>query len=343
MHLINVETLKLEEFFGDGIPPYAILSHTWGKDEEEISFHDIHRGGIEKAGNRPIKFEECCKQAKKDGLGYAWIDTCCINKDSSRELDEAINSMFQWYGKASICYAYLSDVPSGDNPRDPDSMFFSSRWFRRGWTLQELLAPKQLHFYDQTWTFLGKKRDLSCVIQMITGITPPFLLGSVALDEASIAQRMSWAANRATKRQENIAYCLLGIFGVAMPMIYGEGDQAFSRLQEAILKKARDDSILAWGLNPGESTPSQSTDVISAGAFATAPSGFVNCGHIALREQYTPHVNTFEISGGRLRAHLSLYTTPTDVIYGLLNCGPKHNTEQVVGIPHTKTSFSLAS
>ena len=157
MHLTNLETLKLEEFLGDGVPPYAVLSHTWGRDDEEISFRDIRRGCIEKAGGQPIKFKECYKQAKKDGLGYAWTDTCCINKDSSRKLDEPINSMFQWYEKASICYAYLSDVFPGDNPQDSNSKFSSSRWFRRGWTLQELLAPKQLRFYDLTWTFIGKR------------------------------------------------------------------------------------------------------------------------------------------------------------------------------------------
>lgn len=139
MRLINVETLKLDEFLGDKIPPYAILSHTWGKGEEELSFRDIETGNIEKAGK--IKLKGCCEQAKRDDLQYVWIDTCCINKDSSRELEEAINSMFRWYREASICYAYLSDVSSGDNSWDPESKFFSSRWFRRGWTLQELLAP----------------------------------------------------------------------------------------------------------------------------------------------------------------------------------------------------------
>jgi hypothetical protein len=333
MRLINVETFKLEEFFSEVVPPYAILSHTWGDDEEEVTFRDIGRGNIEKAGNRPIKFEGCCKQAKKDGLKYVWIDTCCIDKTNSVELSEAINSMFQWYRKASICYAYLSDVPTRDYPRDPGSKFFSSRWFQRGWTLQELLAPKQLRFYNLAWTFLGTKSEMSVMIQKITGIPRPFLLGWAGLHEASVAQRMSWAAKRVTKRKEDIAYCLLGIFGIVMPMIYGEGDQAFSRLQQEIMKDTRDDSILAWGLNLAESLPSKSTDVVSGGVLATAPSDFENCGHIVSREQYTTPVNIFDISGGRLRAHLSLYTTSAGEIYGLLNCGPEQNIEQVVGIP----------
>ncbi|RYP64442.1 hypothetical protein DL771_008746 [Monosporascus sp. 5C6A] len=236
MRLINVKTRKLESFVG-GVPPYAILSHTWGKDEEELSFHDIQTGNIEKAGK--IKLEGCCEQAKKDNLEYAWIDTCCINKDSSRELDEAINSMFRWYQEASICYAYLSDVPSEDNPKDPGSRFSCSRWFRRGWTLQELLAPKDLHFFDQTWTSIGTKVKMSGIVEKITGIPGEFLRGWTKLYDASVAQR---------------------IFDVTMPMIYGEGDKAFGRLQEEIMKKTRDDSILAWGFSTAESTPSKSTD-----------------------------------------------------------------------------------
>jgi len=333
MRLINVETFKLEEFFGEVVPPYAILSHTWGDDEEEVTFRDIERRSIEKAGNWPIKFDGCCKQAKEDGLKYVWIDTCCIDKTNSVELSEAINSMFQWYQKAFICYAYLSDVPTRDNSRDPGSKFFSSRWFQRGWTLQELLAPKQLRFYNLAWTFLGTKNEMSAMIQKITGIPRPFLLGLAALHEASVAQRMSWAARRVTKRKEDIAYCLLGIFGIMMPMIYGEGDQAFNRLQQEIMKDTRDDSILAWALNPAESLPSNSTDVVSGGVLATAPSDFENCGHIVSREQYTTPANIFDISGGRLGVHLSLYTTSAGEIYGLLNCGPEQNIEQVVGIP----------
>ncbi|RYP66116.1 hypothetical protein DL769_006113 [Monosporascus sp. CRB-8-3] len=334
MRLINVKTRKLETFVGKGIPPYAILSHTWGKAEEELSFRDIQTGNIEKAGK--IKLEGCCEQAKKDNLGYAWIDTCCIDKTDAVELGEAINSMFRWYRKASICYVYLSDVPSGDNSKDPGSSFFSSRWFRRGWTLQELLAPKNLHFFDQTWTSIGTKEKMWGNIEAITGIAREFLVGWAELYEASVAQRMSWAAKRETTREEDIAYCLLGIFDVTMPMIYGEGDKAFGRLQEEIMKKTRDDSILAWGLSLAGSTLSKSIDVLQGGALAAAPSDFANCGRIVLRKRDATPVSTIDISGGRLRVHLSLYTTPAGEIYGLLDCGPEHNNEVVVGIPLDK-------
>ncbi|KAF1970942.1 hypothetical protein BU23DRAFT_590811 [Bimuria novae-zelandiae CBS 107.79] len=336
MRLINVETLKLEEFFDDKIPPYAILSHTWGDPGEEVTFSDIEAEIIEKPGNGTMKLKGCCNQAKDDNLGYAWIDTCCINKDSSRELDEAINSMFQWYRKASICYAYLSDVPPGDNSWDSGSKFFASRWFLRGWTLQELLAPKKLCFYDQTWKSIGRKEDISNEIETITGIPQQFLLGWEDLRKASVAQRMSWDAKRKTTRKEDIAYCLLGIFDVAMSMIYGEGDRALSRLQQEIMKNTGDHSILAWGLNAAESIPSKSTDVVSAGILATAPADFANCGPIVLRKQDATPVDTFDISGGHLRVHISLHTPSAGEIYGLLNCGPEHNTEQVVGIPLRK-------
>src|SRR6266480_3547333 len=168
MRLINVKTFKLEEFFHETIPPYAILSHTWGNEKDEISFHDIEKGNIEKGGIGSIKLKGCCEQAEKDGFKYAWVDTCCIDKTNSVELGEAVNSMFQWYRNASACYAYLSDVPAGDSPRESSSKFFFSRWFQRGWTLQELLAPKSLHFYDSKWLCLGSKRDMSSIIEKIT-------------------------------------------------------------------------------------------------------------------------------------------------------------------------------
>lgn len=164
------------------------------------------------------------------------------------KLSEAINSTFSWYQGAQVCYAYLSDVtwsPTGDSRR---SRFTQSRWFTRGWTLQELLAPQTLIFYDAHWFPLGSKADRSLGIKAATGISAEYLTGKKRLHDASIAQRMSWAANRQTQRKEYIAYSLLGIFGVNMPMLYGEGAKAFIRLQEEIIKESRDLSIFAWGL-----------------------------------------------------------------------------------------------
>jgi len=195
MRLINVKTLRLEEFLDDNIPPYAILSHTWGNDTEELTIRDVELGEVDKPGVGSIKLRGCCKQAEKEGLGYAWIDTCCIDKTNLVELSEAINSMFRWYSRASICYAYLSDVPNNDEPWKPASKFQSSRWFSRVWTLQELLAPSSLRFYNSEWCSLGTKGHLSAIIEKVANIPRQFLLRIAELHNASVAQRMSWAAS----------------------------------------------------------------------------------------------------------------------------------------------------
>ena len=223
MRLINTSTLKLEEFSEEDAPPYAILSHTWGNDSEELTFRQVVNGETDKGNLGSIKLRGCCRQAQKEDLGYAWIDTCCIDKTNLVELSEAINSMYRWYNRAAVCYAYLADVPDNDDPPRPGSKFRSSRWFQRGWTLQELLAPKHLRFYNAEWRSIGTKGTICTVIKNITRVPQQYLLGIASLHSASVAQRMSWAAQRRTKRAEDIAYCLLGIFNVTMPMIYGEG------------------------------------------------------------------------------------------------------------------------
>ncbi|KAI1817834.1 heterokaryon incompatibility protein-domain-containing protein [Poronia punctata] len=343
MRLINVKTFELEDFLDYKAPPYAILSHTWGDDSEELTLRDVETGRTSKPGVGSVKFQGSCRQAEKDGLGYIWIDTCCIDKTNLVELSEAINSMFRWYRNASVCYAYLSDVPARDNDYagEPESKFRASRWFGRGWTLQELLAPKRMRFYNSAWSCLGTKGKLWTVIGEITGIPCPILLGITNLRSASVAQRMSWAAGRETKRKEDLAYCLLGIFGVTMPMIYGEGgDQAFFRLQEQIMKMTRDDSILAWGFTSNEqSSDSDPGQVIAGRALATTPSDFANSGHIVCREQSSTSLNSVEISGGNLRLYLSLLATSADNrAIGLLHCGPDHDPQLVTGIPLAKTA-----
>ncbi|RYO95181.1 hypothetical protein DL764_007729 [Monosporascus ibericus] len=339
MRLINVKSFKLEEFLDYKTPPYAILSHTWGDDCEELTFRDVEEGKFDKLSVGWVKFRGSCRQAEKDGLGYVWIDTCCIDKTNLVELSEAINSMFRWYRRASLCYAYLSDVPGEDDPRKHESKFRTSRWFGRGWTLQELLAPKDVRFYNSAWGYLGNKGSMRAVIGKITGVPRQFLLGITELHSASVAQRMSWAAGRDTKRKEDLAYCLLGIFGVTMPMIYGEGgDQAFFRLQEQIMKTTRDDSILAWGLSVDESPISDPGQVTAGRILAAAPSDFANSGQIVSRELSTMSLNSLDLSGGSLRMHLSLLTTSAGQTIGLLNCGPGRDIQQVIGIPLAKVA-----
>ncbi|KIM98685.1 hypothetical protein OIDMADRAFT_66246, partial [Oidiodendron maius Zn] len=233
MRLLNSRTLQMKEFIDDDdIPPYAILSHTWGEDE--VSLLDMERLDIsQKKGLAKIQF--CCAQAASDNLEWAWVDTCCIDKKSSAELSEAINSMYRWYYKAKICYAFLADVYWTDDAAEIEGRFNSSRWFTRGWTLQELIAPRTIVFFSNDWRSLGTKSQLTSVLSVVTGIDPGYLADKdVRL--ASISKRMSWASSRKTTRTEDIAYCLLGIFDIHMPLLYGEGKRAFRRLQEEILK-----------------------------------------------------------------------------------------------------------
>jgi hypothetical protein len=261
----------LYEFSPNAIPPYAILSHTWCEGDEEVKLQDLGAPGVErKAGYAKIK--GCCRQAQQDGLAYAWVDTCCIDKTSSAELSEAINSMFRWYANAEVCYTYLVDVPYSLDPNDLVS-FRSSRWFTRGWTLQELVAPENVVFYSREWKKLGTKRELTVTISDVTGIHEDILLGR-NLMEVSIANRMSWASRRVTTRPEDIAYCLLGIFGINMPLLYGEDQKAFIRLQEEIIKVSDDHSIFAW-----KSVPHLSTQV-SYGLLALSPHMFRGIGSI---------------------------------------------------------------
>jgi hypothetical protein len=245
MRLLNVHTLKLKPISFDGEdgsrPAYAILSHTW--DRQELSFQDFEQDDREtKEGFAKIR--GCCEQAKRDGLDWVWIDTCCIDKTNSAELSEAINSMYAWYRDSTVCYAFLQDVP----PRKPyidEASFAYARWFSRGWCLQELIAPSKVEFYALDWTLLGTKWSLQNIITKITAI-PSQALFSRNLDQYSIAQRMSWAANRKTSRVEDEAYCLLGIFDIQMPLIYGEGRKSFIRLQTEILQRTEDYSFLIW-------------------------------------------------------------------------------------------------
>jgi hypothetical protein len=340
MRLLNVKTQKFEDFYGDNVPPYAILSHRWG--DEEVTFQDIKSGrlsGWRKSWSRPVKLEGCRLQAKKDNLSYIWIDTCCIDKTNSAELAEAINSMFAWYKNAARCYAYLSDVRSFDDPQEPQSMFRTSSWFTRGWTLQELLAPKELHFYDSKWEPIGTKSELSSIIGEVTRIPRAFLIGWAGLHEASVAQRMSWAANRVTTRTEDIAYCLLGLFGVTMPMIYGEKEQAFVRLQLEIMKNSDDHSILAWGFTSDQYAADGNSLAIPGGALATSPANFADSGGVCIwnKQQTT---NSFEFLGGSLRMQVPLVRNSAGQVFGLLNCSLESDKEKLVGIPLDAVSAS---
>lgn len=252
--LFDTDKFEIKEFNDSQIPPYAILSHRWG--EEEVTLQDIDRIDIkEKQGYKKIK--GCCKIAKESGFGYVWIDTCCIDKTSSAELSEAINSMYYWYGRADICYAYLDDVQSTNEEGTEEGKISSgtkistSMWFTRGWTLQELIAPSDVVFFDKKWIKLGNRTEFEELLSEITRIPRNVLSGVDHLELFSVAQRMSWAAERQTTRLEDQAYCLMGIFGVNMPLLYGERENAFLRLQEEILRISDDPTLFAWKFEDG--------------------------------------------------------------------------------------------
>lgn len=252
------------------IPRYAILSHTWGQPDEgegEVTFEDMANefwktNPKKRYGANKIKMT--CKLAEDEfKLSYAWVDTCCIDKSSSAELTEAINSMFKWYQKAAVCIAYLADWANDD------TSFSHCRWFTRGWTLQELIAPSEVLFFDMGWNFRGGKREIREALHTVTKIDEDVLTGKASVYDIPVAVRMSWAAFRQTKREEDIAYCLLGIFDTHMPMLYGEGQKAFLRLQEQIIQDHADMSIFAWKALP------ENREYYS-GIFASSPREFAD-------------------------------------------------------------------
>ncbi|KAI6128579.1 heterokaryon incompatibility protein-domain-containing protein [Pisolithus thermaeus] len=238
---------------------YAILSHRW---KDEVDYLEItqltkmeNRDEIRKRGGYQ-KIVKSCQQAKIDGLEWIWVDTCCIDKRNSTELSEALNSMFRWYANSRRCYAYLHDIDVF--PTTPDHETFSGskgwpEWFSRGWTLQELIAPTDLQFFNKDWQLIGDKRNLACMLMEITRVPRGVLEDGLAAYGPSVAQVMSWAADRTTTRVEHRAYSLMGLVDVNMPMLYGEGKKAFLRLQQEIIRKSSDQTIFAW--DPTDQTP----------------------------------------------------------------------------------------
>lgn len=241
MRLINIHTLESHEFWGSQNPPYAILSHRWNDDE--VSYKDfVKRRNTDGKGFQKVL--QACKVASNYKVEWLWVDTCCIDRRSSAELSEAINSMFIWYEKAQICIAHLADVEAGPSLKNALAI---SAWFTRGWTLQELVAPNDVDFYDRGWVLVGSKRHFAPLIEEITGIDAAILKKEASISGQSIAKRMSWASNRQTTRAEDRAYSLMGIVGVAMPILYGEGENfAFRRLQRKIDEWSAHASKLSW-------------------------------------------------------------------------------------------------
>ncbi|KAF9775200.1 hypothetical protein IL306_006718 [Fusarium sp. DS 682] len=335
MRLLHTADLELVEFFDDSTPEYAILSHTWG--DEEVTLQEMKPPGS--AGNLKAsnslgqkkgyyKVRNAATVAARDGYKYIWVDTCCIDKTSSAELQEAINSMFRWYKKSARCYVYLVDVPPAEEERPEAvcSQFHRSRWFTRGWTLQELIAPRNLQFRARDWSYLGSKDEDKFIglVSKITSIERSILRGQKSLAQLSVANRMRWASYRQTTRAEDIAYSMLGIFDVNMPLLYGEGKRAFMRLQEEILKKTSDQSIFSWT----SYEPAANDEGSLYGLFAESPMRFRDS--IGIQNfppsPTTPSVPISSTSHGLcvqlyLRPDLEpYYATGTEDYFAILDC-----------------------
>ncbi|KAI0744082.1 heterokaryon incompatibility protein-domain-containing protein [Daedaleopsis nitida] len=270
------------------------------------------------------KVRRACAVAHSEGYRYIWIDSCCIDKTSSAELSEAINSMFEWYRKAGVCYAHLADVDWDDNPVASDSAFRRSKWHTRGWTLQELIAPDSLVFLSQDWEPLGTKHSLAAVVEEATGVDQHVLNEPNAVYAVSVARRMWWASRRKTTRVEDEAYALMGIFAVHIPAIYGEGRSAFTRLQREIAQRVPDQSIFAWGESlSGEHTERKAVQPLLAPAPQEfAPASAVDAiphlrllEHLGLPPDTPPPQFTFTSYG--IQARLPVLVRPTIPVRGL--------------------------
>jgi hypothetical protein len=298
---------------------YAILSHVWG--EREIIFEDIAHDTVQEASEASQdKVYKACEQAAKDDYQYIWIDTCCIDKRSTSELSEAINSMFNWYRDAATCYAYLIDAPDDLGTEEGKTVFARSKWFRRGWTLQELLAPKEVEFFSGNWSPIGEKRALSVLLSEITGIDTEILQDDKPLDSASVARRMSWAAKREVTRPEDRAYSLMGIFSVNMPMLYGEGaEKAFLRLQEEIMKASDDQSLFAW-------VDQSSSPEAIFGLLAPSPFSFLYSNSIIPYQDWEPR-SPYAMTNRGLRIELHLTALKDGLYVAALDCPSPPNFE----------------
>ncbi|KAJ8106603.1 hypothetical protein OPT61_g9426 [Boeremia exigua] len=373
MLLINADTGKLERFNDDRIlPPFAILSHTWGDSEVTLQqYQDLFAHGEEDShlfSTQPgyLKILATRRQAVKDRAFilacakqdyarmdatsrqaikkrhtllyeetetpdpvYVWVDTCCIDKISSADLSEAINSMFRWYSKAQVCYAYLEDFDANLSKRKhtDEQALAKARWFTRGWTLQELIAPRTMRFFDRSWLYdagcetFGDKRSLGPLLARITGIDLNVLTRARDIDAISIARRMSWAAHRETTKEEDIAYSLLGIFGVNIPLLYGEGAAAFVRLQEEILRNSDDQSLFAWQPEDANTLPLHKQNMKNKAengilsVFSSHPRNFIATSNI---DPYTSWGDPPTVTSRGVRFELPLHKVRIELTGGSL-------------------------
>lgn len=338
MRLIQVDTGSFSWFEDPKDVKYAILSHVWDKFPPEQSYQEMVKIQEEvkdqRSGNPDLpscavlarlrpKIRECCKRAREDSIEFVWVDSCCIDKTSSGELTEAINSMFEWYSRAAVCYAFLADVSPEEDPLgvpSSSSTFRQSKWFKRCWTLQELIAPKALRFFSADWTLINGKHELAVVIEEVTGIDADILLHKRPLQSVSVAKRMFWASGRVATRKEDEAYSLMGIFDVNIPTIYGEGSRAFLRLQEEILRSIPDDSLFVWDSNFPD-TGDKAAEIDACLLLAPSPSSFSRSGsveRVSMSAGIDVPLSTYSVTPYGIRANIAFF--PLEEVY------PRNNT-----------------
>jgi len=338
MRLINTTTLQLAgPFLTAELPPYAILSHTWGPDE--LCYQDMsnmtqhmHKRGF-------LKMQRFCQRALQDGYLYGWVDTVCIDKTSSAELSEAINSMYRWYQKSAMCYVVLEDLFTYQASTTLADLQ-KCKWFTRAWTLQELIAPRAVVFVNFDWVEVGRKLEVRFCRKIIniTRIDGDTLTG-LSPKRLSIATRMSWASERQSTRPEDLAYCLLGLFGIAIPLLYGEGGtKAFIRLQEEILRSSDDHTIFAWSTEAaaavaaavGNSSNSGSKKRKHWGLLAPSPEYFrFSAGLVPVRGK--DFIADHAITNRGL--HLKHAWTNSSHTRLILNCRPRNSPQRLCTIP----------
>lgn len=323
MYLINTQTARLEKISLRRGVQYAILSHRWTK--EEMDFTEISTKDF-RLSSSSNKLRGAVKQARQDGYKYLWIDSCCIDRQSSAELSEAINSMYRWYQTADVCYIYLQDLDAEGRQES----FGKSEWFTRGWTLQELLAPRRAVFYDSCWRRVGDKDALADEISSTTGI-PSEALRTGNLNSYSVAQKMAWAAKRMTTRPEGQAYCLMGLFDVNMPLLYGEGgDKAFIRLQEEIIRHSDDHSIFAWSMGKRR----------ASGLLAPAPSCFAASLNMVPQLLVGPR-EPFSMTNRGLSVKLTITPWLTNTYVAFLDCAERYRADSDGGGKMTRVGIFL--
>jgi hypothetical protein len=242
--------LEQKQYIVEVVKPffaYAMLSHRW--EAQELGFKDIPQEGV--YSSTFDKVRNLCREARRHNLHWAWVDTCCIDQTNSVEVQKSISSMFSWYRESALTIIYLSDVVEST-----DQALFLSQWFRRGWTLQELLAAKVIRLYKKDWTPFYQSTafnhkdvpEILVALQSVTGIQKSYLKFYCPSVEHP-RMKLRWACKRETKEKEDEAYCLMGIFGITISVTYGpyeEGHHAFSRLLMEIMKRTGDATLLDW-------------------------------------------------------------------------------------------------